>query len=87
MNLQETQMKKLIDGKVYWIKHKEIGNRCEGRVSKAISDKMEISIVTISQYNKKEDAYFCIPFGRDVLYGLSVNDIEDAALVECPLTV
>ena len=71
-------------GKVYWIKHNEIRNRCEGQVSKSTSNKLEVSLVQVSSYDKKLSAYFCIPLGHYVLYGISVKDILDVALVENP---
>ena len=77
-------MKKLIDGKLYWIKHNEIRSRCEGQVSKTIPGKAEASLVRIVNLDEEVDAYFCIPIGRDVCYGISVKDIIDAVIVENP---
>jgi hypothetical protein len=74
----------LKEGKFYWIKHKQIRSRCEGVVSKSISDKMEVSLVMINHLDEEANAYFCTPIGRDVMYGISIEDILDVSLVENP---
>lgn len=77
-------MNKLIEGKVHWIKHREISSRRDGHVSKPVSDNTEVSLVMMVKFYEKENAYFFYPLGRDVCYGISAEDILDASIVENP---
>lgn len=77
-------MTKLIEGKVYWIKHREISSRREGHVSKPVSDKTEVSLVRLVKFYEKENAYFFYPLGHYVCFGISVKDILEVSIVKNP---
>lgn len=77
-------MKELMEDGVYWIRHNELKKYLEGEVSKAIPDKTVVSLVRVCEFDRKKNAYFCYPIGRDVLFGIAVKDIKDAVRVMNP---
>lgn len=74
----------LIDDNIYWIKHNELLNCCEGKVSNSDKNKEDTTIVRVVKFDKTKNAYIVVTIGRDVYYGISVDDIKDAKIVVNP---
>lgn len=80
-------MIQLIDDNIYWIKHNELLNRCEGKVCKSDKNKEDTTLVRVVKFDKTKNAYIVVTIGRDLYYGISVDDIKDVKIVVNPFKI
>lgn len=72
------EMEKMIDDKVYWIKHKvQIHQRGRG-------EEIYSSLVRIGSFSEEYNMYSVVPMAWDCGYKIKVEDIIDFSIVENP---